>query len=138
MVYKKDVGFVSLKSVDGVIDTLVLSIKTKPFLPNMHTIQRSQGFVTKIDKKKPWGIDGGLPRKEIYDVFLTINGKQVPMSKESYNDLFEPGNNFDIHYDKMGDIYIHMLNSDGAGYYDLIWVINNGKLIKRYTDNSNA
>ena len=139
MSYKKGVGFVSLKPVNGVVDTVVLSIKIRPFSRKTHTIQRSHdGFVVQIDKKRPWGIDGELPKKEIYDVALTINGNQVPMPKDSYDDLFEPGHDVDIYYDKMGNIYLHMLNSDGAGYYDLVWVINNNKLTKRYTDNSNA
>ena len=139
MKFERGIGYVGSK------DTLNFSIKTKPFSAKSHKIAKSddgckncsKNFVDKIDGKQPWGIDGNLPTREIYKIVLLINKVQVEIPFESYNDLYQPNvENLQIHYDKKGIIYLYMPNnSDGAGGYDIVWVVSNGKLIKRYIDN---
>jgi hypothetical protein len=138
MRFKKGIGYL------GNNDTINFSIKTKPFSARSHKIVKSKGgcnncaknFIDKIDGKQPWGIDGNLPTREIYKIVLSINKMQVEIPFESYNDLYQPNlENLQIHYDKKGNVYLYMPNnSDGAGGYDIVWVVNNNKLIKRYVD----
>jgi hypothetical protein len=137
MNFKKGIGYI------GNDDTIRLFIKTRPFNIKSHKILMTgdgcincnKKFVDKIDGRKPWGVDGNLPAKEIYNILLTINGKAVMMPIESYNDIYEPGLMLSVHYDKYGRIYLYMPNnSDGAGGYDIVWVVYQGQLIKRYVD----
>ena len=143
MILKKGVGYITANKPTDRNDTIVFILNVKKFNINFHKIIKSDDgctnckkkFVDKIDGRKPWGIDGDLPEKEIYNIALTINKKTILMPVESYNDLFEPNSNTEIHYDDKGNIYLYMPNnSDGAGGYDVVWVIRDGKLTKRYVD----
>ncbi|MDP9047487.1 MAG: hypothetical protein M3N14_05070 [Bacteroidota bacterium] len=125
-------------------DSISLSIKTGAFKIKAHKITRSNGgclncaklFVDKIDGKKPWGVDGDLPKIEITEMRLTINNSIVEIPVSSINDLYQPTiKNLNIYFGKKGTLYIYMPgNSDGAGGYDVVWIINNGKLLCRYID----
>jgi hypothetical protein len=144
MILKKDVGYISSSKLTGNVDTVIFILKTRLFSIKSHKIHRSKegcinctkAYVDKIDGKKPWGVDGDLPTKEIYNISLKINGKAITIPFESYNDIYQPRlENLNIYFDKKGNFYFYMPgNSDGAGGYDVVWVINNGKLIKRYVD----
>ena len=67
---------------------------------------------------------------------LLINEKPISIPSAAYTDLFEPGiKSFNIYFDKKGKIYLYMpSSSDGAGFYTVVWVIKNGKYVKRYID----
>ena len=125
-------------------DSISLSIKTRSFNIKTHKILKTNDgctnctklFVDKIDGKKPFGVDGDLPGIEISNITLLINKTTVQIPLDSFNDLYQPAiGNINIFYDKKGNIYLYMPgNSDGAGGYDVVWVINNFKLVYRYVD----
>jgi hypothetical protein len=138
MKYKKSFGYI------GTNDTITFTIKIRPFISKRHKIKTSkdgcvncnENFLDRIDGKKPWGVDGNLPKKEIYSILLFIDRKPIIIPLESYNDLFEAHpENFNVYYDNQRNIYLYMPNnSDGAGGYDVVWVIKDDKLVRRYID----
>ena len=67
---------------------------------------------------------------------ISINRENIAMPRDSYRDIYEPNlTNLEIYWDKKGNIYLYMPdNSDGAGGYDVVWIITNGELVKRYVD----
>ena len=90
-----------------------------------------------IDGKAIYGIDiyGGnddsLPEDHYKSITVTMKGKNVPIPKSAYDDLYEIGiwdtNNF-AYYDKEDDIlYIIAHNGDGANAYEVCWQIVKGK-----------
>ena len=86
-----------------------------------------------IDGKRAQGLDGGLflPEDHYKSITVTINGKDVPIPKSAYDDLYEIGiwdtNNF-AYYDKEDDIlYIIAHNGDGANAYEVCWQIVKGE-----------
>lgn len=62
-----------------------------------------------------------------------IDYKTIELPKNSFDDLFEPSlYNTKINYDKKNNIlYITSSNSDGAGGYEIVWVIEKGKYKER-------
>ena len=86
-----------------------------------------------IDGKRVQGLynDEFLPKDHYKSITVTINGKNVPIPKSAYDDLYEIGiwdtNNF-AYYDKEDDIlYIIAHNGDGANAYEVCWQIVKGK-----------
>ena len=85
-----------------------------------------------IDGKKIYGRDNDefLPEDHYKSITVTINGKDVPIPKSAYDDLYEIGlytdNNF-AYYDKEDDIlYIIAHNGDGYLVYEVCWQIVKG------------
>jgi hypothetical protein len=125
------------------VDSIVLEIKTRVFNSKLHKIHRSKGDCTncaitvdKIDGKTPAGVDGEMPTVEISGIKLTINNAIVNIPAACFADIYQPQiKNLNIYADKSGNLYLYMPgNSDGAGAYDIVWVISNGKLVYRYVD----
>ena len=86
-----------------------------------------------IDGKRVQGLDNDefLPKDHYKSITVTINGKNVPIPKSAYDDLYEIGiwdtNNF-AYYDKEDDIlYIIAHNGDGANAYEVCWQIVKGE-----------
>ena len=85
-----------------------------------------------IDGKKIYGIeDYLLPDDHYKSITVTMKGKNVPIPKSAYDDLYEIGlytdNNF-AYYDKEDDIlYIIAHNGDGAYVYEVCWQIVKGE-----------
>ena len=86
-----------------------------------------------IDGKRAQGLDGGLflPENHYKSITVTINGKNVPIPKSAYDDLYEvwvhPYNNM-VYYDKEDDVlYIFVRCGDGAFSYEVCWQIVKGE-----------
>jgi hypothetical protein len=125
-------------------DSLEFSIK--PFIAKKHIIHYAKvecrncmPMIDKIDGKVTFGQDGGLPHTEISNIKLSINNENIDIPQDSYNDLFESGvESTNLYFGKKNMIYLYIAqNSDGAGAYSVVWIIQNRKLIGRYVDNSN-
>ena len=86
-----------------------------------------------IDGKRVQGLynDEFLPKDHYKSITVTINGKNVPIPKSAYDDLYEIGiwdtNNF-AYYDKEDDVlYIIAHNGNGAFSYKVCWQIVKGE-----------
>ena len=85
-----------------------------------------------IDGKKIYGRDNDefLPKDHYKSITVTINGKNVPIPKSAYDDLYQvwvyPYNN-EVYYDKEDDVlYIFVRCGDGANAYKVCWQIVKG------------
>ena len=86
-----------------------------------------------IDGKRVQGLDNDefLPKDHYKSITVTINGKNVPIPKSAYDDLYEIAiwntNNF-AYYDEEDDIlYIIAHNGDGYLVYEVCWQIVKGE-----------
>lgn len=95
----------------------------------------SGNFLTGIDNKTAWGTDGNIPARSYRFIKIKSGGKEILISKQFLNDLFEPNMHMtEAYLDRTtGNLYISALNSDGAGGYAVIWVVKDGKLVRRET-----
>lgn len=128
-------------------DSIKITLTKVPFIVKDHKLQYHKGdekkhetsYLEKIDNKEIWGTDGSMPRSQYGQVIIEISGKIIDLPKEEIENLFEP--NFQYKYtsvffdEKTDRLYICASNSDGAGGYDVLWIIENGKYKRRYLSN---
>lgn len=86
----------------------------------------------KINGDEIWGTDGDVPRMQYGKAILHIGSNKVDLPIDN---LFEPNLDFtSVYIDKKNNIiYVSALNSDGAGGYAVLWIIENGKFKQRIT-----
>ena len=108
-------------------------LSTEKFDKSKHSFKYHKEYrdvIEKIDGKLFWGTDGNMPKREYKSIEVKIRGKQVPIPKSAYNDLYESSLYIEfnsVHYDKDNDIlYIVANNGDGAGAYMVCWQIEKG------------
>ncbi len=94
-------------------------------------IDRHEGqWITAIDGRHVWGTDGGLPTTQISNVDAIVEGQRININEAFYIDLFECNSGFFIR--KNGDTYfVYQENSDGAGFYEIVWVLTRDGLKQR-------
>lgn len=99
------------------------------------TPQGQQTFIKSIDGKFPWGTDGNLPRFEYKHIEMKWGLETLTFPPESFRDLFEPNFHLTSAYrDKStGKVYVEAMNSDAAGAYAVVWIIQNGQIAGRQT-----
>ena len=111
-------------------------------------VDPQQPFLVLIDNQPFWGTDGGVPKERIRSVIFTHEKYQLILPDSAIAGLYEP--NFCYKDKKTGKlvkslcnvfrsvdkrrVYIYMLNSDGAGGYEVTWVIQDGKYYTRIVD----
>ena len=113
-----------------------VTLTKQPFDKTKHKITKKKHkeyteFI--IDGKKIYGRDNDefLPEDHYKSITVTINGKDVPIPKSAYDDLYQvwvhPYNN-EVYYDKEDDVlYIFVRCGDGAFSYKVCWQIVKGE-----------
>lgn len=126
-------------------DNLFVVIKKRSFNPEKHRLLYSKSDrsynmpseLEKIDGKLYWGTDGEVPKKVISSVKIIKNSIVIQLPKTAFADLYEPNfGNISICKGPENTFYVSMLNSDGAGGYNIIWVLKDNKYLNRYIDDS--
>lgn len=117
-------------------DGLIISIESKKFESNLAKLTflgNNKSFLKEINGKSFWGTDGEIPKMTYKKITLIIDKKTIELPKSSFDDLFEPTLfNTRINYDSKSDIlYISSSNSDGAGGYEIVWIIEKGQYKER-------
>lgn len=117
-------------------DTVKVIVKTAPFVAAKHVIKKDNNFVKTIDGVTPKGTDGELPKVQLASIEMFIKNKPVTIPASAYAGMFESGlKTCNVYFNMYGIIYLYMpANSDGAGFYSVVWVIKDGKYNKRYVD----
>lgn len=134
-------------------DNVNVTIKAAPFDPAKHKLQYyAKEHLVRIDGKPYFGVYGEVPKTKIESVTVIIDKDTVAIPPTAYADLYEP----DFTYrDKSGSVksynkvllssetkngprgermYIYMLNRDPQGSYEVTWVIENKKYVRRVVD----
>lgn len=87
-------------------------------------------WITAIDGRPVWGTDGNFPKTQVNDIKVIIDGQKIEIHEVFYSDIYECDNGISIY--KNGDTYFaHHWNSDGAGAYEIVWVLNKNGLKQR-------
>jgi hypothetical protein len=87
-------------------------------------------WITEIDGRPVWGTDGEFPNIQVDDIEVEIDGKKVMIHSVFYGDIYECDNTFSVY--KNGETYfVHQWNSDGAGAYEIVWVLDKSGLKQR-------
>jgi hypothetical protein len=123
-----------------------VSIRSSPFFPTRHKLAKEGDHLVKIDNKPFYGNYGKMPSSVISRLIVVI-GKDTPeIPQSAYADLYNPGFTYPdaggtrrtkdavyISPDKH-TFYIYMLNKDDSGSYEVTWIIQDKKYLRRVID----
>ena len=126
-------------------DSAKFKIVTGNFNRSLHKYSAINGDNIKIDNKPFYGTDGNLPTKQINSIFVIIGSDTVKIPKIAFTDLYQPSLSWKEDSKTVGFLrvysstdkkrfYIHMQNSDGAGFYEVTFMIRNKKYVGRVID----
>ncbi|WP_300673295.1 hypothetical protein [Soonwooa sp.] len=114
-----------------------LEVSTKDFDVKKHKITKNEyRYVAKIDDARPWGIDGNIlpDMNELDKVIVTYNKVKIPFPKEAIKNMFQ----FTLNPKYIGvskldnhTYFFYSQNSDGAGSYESVWKIVDGKVVQQ-------
>ena len=109
-----------------------IEITETKFLKENHKLKFYKNEKTqldKIDNLQIFGTDGNIPKREYKAIKIEINSVKMELPKIALKNLYEPSlYNSKANYDAKNDIlYIMSSNSDGAGSYEIIWIIDKKK-----------
>ena len=103
----------------------LIIFRTGAFEPRKHRIAKDRSYQPRVDGRLAHGTDGNVPKREIREMKLWIDGRPIAIPRHIYSDCFEPNldqasvkvrfvNNFQ-------SVIVSMSGSDGAGGYHVIW-----------------
>jgi hypothetical protein len=136
----KKVNYIS-KSATYIIfnsDTIRLTLTKESFNPEVNVLHYNPGnanknvasYLESINGSEFWGTDGDVPRYQYGQITLQIGDEILYLPSDN---LYEPNLNYTfLNVDRINEvIYLSALNSDGAGGYAVLWIIEKGKFKKR-------
>jgi hypothetical protein len=124
-------------------------VKKRNFDPQNHSLDlvdsvfRSTGGIDYLEMKnlidgvKAYGINGDIPKTELYYIELIINNDIFKIPNRFFSDLFNPNLGLSEVYLEPSKqlIYLYLSGSDGAGSYSIKYVFNfNGYLTRIVTE----
>jgi hypothetical protein len=124
-----------------------VTITAGTFDPSKHKLQYyNKEHLVRIDGKPYYGRYGEMPKTTIESILVLIDKDTIHIPPVAYADLYEP----DFTYrDASGTVksynkvlfspdkkkmYIYMLNRDEFGSYEVTWVIQDKKYLRRVVD----
>lgn len=129
-------------------NSIAVNIKAGPFDPSKSKIGTfgEKKHVVRINGKPFYGSYGTMPSYKIASVTMTIGKDTVQIPAEAYADLYSPVftyndekgavrtyNGVYLSPDKR-TIYIYMLNRETIGSYEVTWIIQDKKYLRRVVD----
>ncbi|NML24070.1 hypothetical protein HHL16_24545 [Pseudoflavitalea sp. G-6-1-2] len=127
---------------------IAVTIRSGPFDASKHKmgLYGEKKHVVRIDGKPFYGSYGATPQYSIASVVMTIGKDTVQIPKEAYGDLYSPVftyndekgttrtyNGVYLSPDKR-TIYVYMLNKELIGSYEVTWIIQDKKYLRRVVD----
>jgi hypothetical protein len=116
------------------------------FDPSKHRLDSVEKWLVKIDKKPYYGDYGSIPRYTIQSVTFIIGRDTVAIPPTAVFDLYSPSfaytdskglaRTFNAVYMSADGrrIYLYMLNREKVGSYEVTWVIQDKKFLRRVVD----
>jgi len=128
-------------------DTVIVQITTGAFDPTKHKVTwYDDKYAVKLDNRPFWGTENTVPKHTVTSIVAVIEADTVVLPQVAFVDLYEPH----LYYtDAKGSkktfcsvyrsldkrkYYIYMVNGDGAGRYEVTWVIQDKKYLRRVVD----
>ena len=83
-----------------------------------------------FDGRPIWGTDGTWPITQVNSLEVNLSDQNIQIHPIFFKDIFECTNKFRVFKNK--DCYIiYQWNSDGAGWYEIVWVFDKNGLKQR-------
>lgn len=125
-----------------------IKIIATPFEPLKHKLgyfDQEKKYLMKIDNKGYFGDYGKMPKTVIANVIVVIGRDTVSIPATAYNDLYNPifsvnekgaqKTNNKVYLSNDGKkMYIYMLKRESGGSYEVTWIFQDKKFLKRVVD----
>lgn len=137
--------FISNNSIAFEGDGIKATIKISPFDPAKHKLNYDEKYLIRIDRKTYYGGYGSMPKTYISNVTMTIGNDTVLIPPVAYSDLY----NLNLTYNDKGvkrttnaiykskdghRIYLYLFSKDNTGSYEVTWIIQDHKYLRRVLD----
>lgn len=123
-----------------------VTIKGGVFDPSKHKLgYYDEKYLVKIDNKPYFGNYGKVPNTTIENITVLIDRDTVPIPPAAYADLYNPifsvvdggvqKSNNKVYLSADGKkVYVYMLKQEAGGSYEVTWVIQDKKYLRRVVD----
>ena len=130
-------------SFDG--DNIKAIVTIEPFDPAKHKLTYDEKTLIKIDKKTYYGNYGSIPKTYVNNIVVIINKDTISIPSTTWSDLY----NLNFFYKDKGTerslngiyiskdghrIYLYLFNKDNTGSYEVTWIIEDKKYLRRVLD----
>lgn len=126
-------------------DGIKAKIKISPFDASKHKLSYDEKYLIRIDKRAYYGNYGKLPKTYISSVTMTVGNDTVFIPAAAYSDLFNLNLTYNdngvkrttnaIYKSKDGNrIYLYLFCKDNTGSYEVTWIIQDKKYLRRVLD----
>jgi hypothetical protein len=123
-----------------------VTIRAAPFVVGKHKMQYEGKHLVRIDNRPYYGNYGKVPALAITGLLVILDHDTVAIPTSAYQDLYNPSFTYKdasgglmsqdavfLSADKR-TIYIYMLNKDNSGSYEVTWIIQDKKYLRRILD----
>lgn len=127
-------------------NNIQVKITTQPFDRTKHKLGfYDEKYLVKIDNKAYFGDYGKVPKTQIQSVSVVVGRDTVAIPPTAWSDLYNPvlslneggkqkSNNKVLVSADGRKIYVYMLKPETGGSYEVTWIIQDKKYLKRVVD----
>jgi hypothetical protein len=126
-------------------DGIKAKVTLAAFDPAKHKLDYDEKYLIRIDRKTYYGAYSAVPKTYINNITITINNDSVVIPAAAYADLY----NLNLTYTDKGSlktrngiykskdgnwVYLYLFCKDATGSYEVTWVIQDKKYLRRVLD----
>lgn len=140
------VSSVSANSISFMQDQVQVTVKSETFDATKHKLSYYDGkYLVRIDNKPYFGDYGKVPKTCISEVTVIIDRDTIQVPQTALSDLCNPvfstsqngvqQTNNKVYVSNDGrKVYVYLLKQERGGSYEVTWVIQDKKYLKRVVD----
>lgn len=143
----KKITYTSLGS-DSIVfegDGIKAKVKIAPFDPAKHKLSFDEKYLVRIDRKPYYGNYLKTPKTRISEVIMIIDRDTVSIPPAAYDDLFNLNFTYlDKGVERTTDavyisndrqrVYLYLFCKDNTGSYEVTWIFQTRKYLRRVLD----
>lgn len=126
-------------------DGIKAKVKIAPFDPAKHKLYYDDKYLIKIDRRTYYGDYGNVPKTYISEVSVIVNNDTVFIPTLAYSDLYNLHFTYTdksaerttdaVYLSKDGHyIYLYLFCKNNSGSYEVTWIIQDKKYLRRVLD----
>lgn len=120
-------------------------VKTAPFDPAKHKLNYDDKYLVRIDRRPYYGDYGKIPKTEISNITMIIRGDTVVIPPLAYSDLFNLHFTYldkgverttdAVYISQVGQrVYLYLYSKNRSGSYEVTWIIQDRRYLRRILD----
>ena len=126
-------------------DDIKAAIKLLPFDKSRHKLDYDEKYLIRIDRKTYYGDYGNIPKTYVGNITITVDNDSITIPRAAYADLY----NINLTYPDKGTlrsrngiyrskdghrIYFYLFCKDATGSYEVTWIVQDKKYLRRVLD----